>query len=190
MIVKRISTNELYHHGIKGQKWGVRRYQNPDGTLTEAGRKRVGYDLKTARKYYYDQNGGAKIMKKHATKVDDRITKQIENSNEYKSYLQEKEKRVLQKYINPDTGHTIVMYKTGKVSKREKKLLNEHIKSAKKIINKEVDSLGDTYLKDMQIERNKKTKYIIDRILKEDAYNAYLGTSYNNKTDKYRTQKQ
>lgn len=32
--------NELYHHGIKGQKWGVRRFQNPDGTLTAAGKKR------------------------------------------------------------------------------------------------------------------------------------------------------
>ena len=31
---------ELYHHGIKGQKWGVRRYQNEDGTLTEEGKKR------------------------------------------------------------------------------------------------------------------------------------------------------
>ena len=34
-------TKELYHHGIKGQKWGIRRYQNEDGTLTEAGRKRI-----------------------------------------------------------------------------------------------------------------------------------------------------
>ena len=32
--------NELYHHGIKGMHWGVRRYQNPDGTLTGAGKKR------------------------------------------------------------------------------------------------------------------------------------------------------
>ena len=31
---------ELYHYGIPGQKWGVRRFQNPDGTLTEKGKKR------------------------------------------------------------------------------------------------------------------------------------------------------
>ena len=32
----------LEHHGIKGQKWGKRRYQNEDGSLTEEGRKRYG----------------------------------------------------------------------------------------------------------------------------------------------------
>ena len=35
----------LYHHGIKGQKWGVRRYQNEDGSLTEAGKRRYRYQL-------------------------------------------------------------------------------------------------------------------------------------------------
>ena len=36
----------LAHHGIKGMKWGIRRFQNPDGTLTAAGKKR-----------YYGQDG-------------------------------------------------------------------------------------------------------------------------------------
>lgn len=40
-------TNDiLQHHGIKGQRWGVRRYQNYDGSLTAAGRRRVGQNYK------------------------------------------------------------------------------------------------------------------------------------------------
>lgn len=54
--------NELYHHGVKGQRWGVRRYQNPDGSLTMAGKKRA---LKIQQQYtdltrdrkYHDDNG-------------------------------------------------------------------------------------------------------------------------------------
>ena len=40
MYINCYPSDELYHHGIKGQKWGVRRFQNADGTLTSEGRSR------------------------------------------------------------------------------------------------------------------------------------------------------
>ena len=42
----RYNPNVLIHHGKKGQKWGVRLYQNKDGTLTELGKKRYARDQK------------------------------------------------------------------------------------------------------------------------------------------------
>lgn len=36
----QVYSNELYHHGILGQKWGVRRFRNEDGSLTAAGKRR------------------------------------------------------------------------------------------------------------------------------------------------------
>ena len=47
------TSDEIYHHGIIGQKWGVRRYQNPDGSLTAAGQKRY---AKTVDKYVSQSN--------------------------------------------------------------------------------------------------------------------------------------
>ena len=46
-------SDELYHHGIRDQKWGIRRFQNADGTLTPAGKER------------YLKGGGMSEYKKH-----------------------------------------------------------------------------------------------------------------------------
>lgn len=70
---------ELYHWGIKGQKWGIRRYQNPDGTLTEEGKKRYRNTIARARNKAEKRIPQINKMR-DAVRKDDAVRKQQEAS--------------------------------------------------------------------------------------------------------------
>lgn len=76
-----VGTNELYHHGTKGQKWGIRRYQNEDGSLTEEGRERY--------------LNGSKKLTKEERKYKDEIEKNLSSSNngDYDAFMKANEER-------------------------------------------------------------------------------------------------
>lgn len=88
-------TNEIYHTGVKGMKWGVRRYQNPDGTLTAAGRKR--YDVA------YDKRGNVNVIERDSGKKI--------SSKDQKNFLRDMKKNDRSKYN--EYNHYQKMTKSG-----------------------------------------------------------------------------
>lgn len=99
---------ELLHWGIKGMKWGVRRYQNKDGTLTPAGKKRYNAEMERL-------------------KNEEKILKNKEATRAKLAKLENKQKEIdeRKKALNGDSGKKTATKKAGDESEPKRKSVKD-----------------------------------------------------------------
>lgn len=150
-------TNYLKHHGVKGQKWGVRRYQNSDGTLTEAGKKR---QLKKAKRLLLSYKDS---VVENATYVNqyDRVIRRIDKKADKASTKNQTEKYEKLKYENQ-------MHKD--IQKQLRTRAELDMRSAKALVEKMKREYGDKKIKDIDEEKLMAGRSLLINGLMQTAY--------------------
>lgn len=129
--------DELLHYGIKGQKWGIRRYQNPDGTLTAEGRKRAKQEYRADNKEAYELGKQATDFGKAAVYATNKAIK-----------AREKALKAREKDPNGLKGSTRYKQYRANISDMNAKILIRDYKKAKDMAEKHCQDLIEKYGKE------------------------------------------
>lgn len=148
------SENYLAHHGIKGQRWGVRRFENADGTLTPAGKERYGKsrkqaDLKQDPRYKSalqsaNKQGVAGDMNK-ATKAAKDINES--STNLEKMHYKYKAKRMSDEELQTEIDKMVAKQEATAdrraLENRYKELKNQEVNTGREVVRDILDVAGN-----------------------------------------------
>ena len=126
--------NEIYHHGIKGQKWGVRRFQNKDGSLTDKGVKKYATKVYTQDSYNSNKTSQGKAFDKYTG------AHKIVGKAKYETSSNKANKARAEKYLQEK--RTPVNKKIGKAIDKKIAKRAEKAQGRKDQINRTTDIFG------------------------------------------------
>lgn len=133
-----MENNELYHHGIKGMRWGIRRYQNKDGSLTPAGKKR--YDSMSD-----DAREASRLRQKKPSQMSNAELRKLNERTQLEQNYSRLHPNAVQKGVKiaatvaAGLGTTMNLYNNS----------DKVVQLGKNIGNKIVDGVGDMVIKDL-----------------------------------------
>ena len=136
--MNEFNTNELYHHGILGQKWGIRRYQNKDGTLTSAGKKR-----KSA--ISSDAAEANEIRKKKVSEMSNVELRKLNDRQNLERQYNNLNPTTLKKAIKFTASTAATMGTVMNLYNNSDKLVS----TGRKVGSKIIDKLGNVVIKDL-----------------------------------------
>jgi hypothetical protein len=148
--------NYLAHHGIKGQKWGERRYQNPDGSLTDEGRRRYG----RSERSYRDENGKLTKVGKEKLKTTRSNLRGLEDKIAKSQYAYDKQSKIVNKNLKKMSKGKIVddFAEQEYVRDKMKADLEKDLSNYKKYADYALSTFGNKKIKNMKDGKHARIK--------------------------------